>query len=87
MSITYFWNSSEDFEYGYDDLERLFNTQTITSKILERDEGLTGGWVLYEIKFSDKKVFWMKVDTTDSGNRVYVFDITVYIDKNEIDKY
>ena len=87
LSITYFWNSSEDFEYGYDDLERLFNTQTITSKILERDEGLTGGWVLYEIKFSDKKVFWMKVDTTDSGNRVYVFDITVYIDKNEIDKY
>jgi len=84
FSITYFWNITEDFKYSFDDeLLKIFNNQHFTSKIIEKENGR----ILYEINFPAKKVFWMKVDTTDSGNRVYVFDITVYIDKNEINKY
>jgi len=84
FSIIYFWNITEDFKYSFDDeLLKIFNNQHFTSKIIEKENGR----ILYEINFPSKKVFWMKVDTTDSGNRVYVFDITVYIDKNEINKY
>lgn len=67
-------------------LEYWFKDKKYSATTLKEDSWGNGAHALYEVKFPNKKLFWIAVGG-DAGTRMESFGVVVYLNKDEVKGY